>query len=124
MTAGCSDYFYNLDLGYDVGPANAPRGLAISALTQSVLTVMLADGVAGFGDAWATGCGAVTCGTPGRATFDAPAAQRHLETQNFLFCDGHVKSYKGQSPTQSAVVWNAGTPGATSGNAPTFNYQP
>ncbi len=124
-TAGCSDYAYNLGMGYDVA-ANVNRGLAISALTQTVLTAMMCDGQGRYGDEWSAGCGidaGVTC-TAGIATFPSPVPQRHLETQNYLFADGHVKAYKGQTDTQSAVVYNTATPGSASGTNPTFNTAP
>ena len=108
--------------------------MSIATLTQASLTVMVFDNVSGAADSY--GNGAVgqtnyTCGTPsaptctaGKATFTSGAAQRHLDGQNFAFADGHVKWYRGASLTQSAVVWNAGTPSSTSGNAPTFNPVP
>ena len=125
-TAGCGDYAYNLLLGWDV-PADNNRGLAISAVGSVSTTVMILDGYARYGDEWSLGCGidnGLPCSGPGLATFgggDNKAAQRHLETQNVLFCDGHVKAYKGQSPTASAVIYNAYTPITTSLNNPTFN---
>ena len=130
--AGCGDYAYNLLLGWDI-PSDRNRGLAIAAVNQSASTVMILDGVARYGDEWTAGCGIdggpIPCSAPALATFgggDNKAAQRHLETQNVLFCDGHVKAYKGQTPTQSAAIYNAVTPGSgtgvVSGNNPTFNY--
>ena len=131
-TAGCGDYAYNLLLGWDV-PNGKNRGLAIAAVNSVATTVMILDGIARYGDEWSAGCGIdsgpLPCGAPGLATFgggDNKAAQRHLETQNVLFCDGHVKAYKGQTPTDSAAIYNSVTPGSgtgvVSGNNPTFNY--
>ena len=136
---GYSDYAYNLSFGYD-GPGNKMRGLASAALTQSALTVMATDyasdssgsftmGTAPVGSVWSAAALETTTGG---------AAQRHLETQNFLFADGHVKAIKGQTLNQSAAVYNACTPsvaggamapdmacpspgGLVSGNSPTFN---
>ena len=138
-TSGCADYSYNLTLGWDNGNN---RGLAIAALTQTSLTVMAIDNEVGYGDGWSSACnpGTVTCAAA-LGIFGGKAAQRHLETQNALFCDGHVKAYKGQSPTTSAVIYNTCTPGSAggatpttgcptagaspvSGNNPTFNYAP
>ncbi len=129
FTAGCSDFAYNLRLGYVNPPVDRSDGLAISSLTQSSLTVAMIDGTARYGDEWTTGCGidgGLTC-APGLATFQGSntgPAQRHLETQNALFTDGHVKAYKGVTPDQSVSIYNAYTPGTTSLNSPTFNYQP
>ena len=128
FAAGCADYAYNLLLGYDI-PADTNRGLAISAVDATSLTVMAVDAYGRYGDEWTAGCGVDAppiCGgaTAGLATFgggDNKAAQRHLETQNVLFCDGHVKAYKGQTPTMSAAIYNYLTPRAMSGNNPTFN---
>ena len=130
---GFADYNYNLFLGWN-GAYGSITGQA--ALTQPTLTVMLADYNANSGYSWFTGvysgssgsnCGTTTC-TAGLATFPAPAAQRHLDGQNYIFTDGHVKWYKGASPTQSASVYNAVTPGSgtgiVSGNNPTFNPTP
>ncbi len=145
---GYSDYAYNLSLGYgQSAPNGGIRGLALAALTQPVLTVLAADyGYAG------SNSGSYSVGTGGVGSVNGPAglelttegaAQRHLETQNVLFTDGHVKSYKGQTLNQSATVYNACTasvaggavypdggggcqPGTTifSGNNPTFNPVP
>ena len=126
-TAGCGDYAYNLLLGWDI-PADQNRGLAVSAVGSVVTTVMILDGYARYGDEWSVGCGIdsppTICPNPGLATFpggDNKAAQRHLETQNVLFCDGHVKAYRGQTPTTSASIYNSVTPITTSLNNPTFN---
>ncbi len=141
------DYAYNLNLGY---ANNASAKVAQAVLTQSALTVMVVDdssangNASGRSDNWTAGCGtSLDCASGGLATFNGTAAQRHLETQNVLFCDGHVKSYKGQTPTQSATIYNGCTrataggsvypantsgcasPGTTySGSSPTFNLTP
>ena len=139
FTAGCADFSYNLALGWENG---VNRGLSIAALTQTSLTVMAIDNETGYGDGWTSACnpGTVTCAAA-LGVFGGKAAQRHLETQNVLFCDGHVKAYKGATPTQSAIIYNTCTPGSVggttptigcptpgaspvSGNNPTFNYAP
>ncbi|RYY16877.1 MAG: hypothetical protein EOO04_26280, partial [Chitinophagaceae bacterium] len=51
-------------------------------------------------------------------------ARRHLDTHDVLFCDGHVKAYRGLTDTQSSAVYSYGTPGSVSGNSPTFNPTP
>jgi prepilin-type N-terminal cleavage/methylation domain-containing protein/prepilin-type processing-associated H-X9-DG protein len=149
---GYTDYSYNLGLGF---ANNQPNGLNVSALTQSSLTVLVTDSQGardGTSDTWDYGFNAgatpVIAGTGGtRATFltesNNSPAQRHLDGQNFAFCDGHVKWYKGATAGQSAVVYNGCTPGTAggsvpvwtgtpttctaggaSGNNPTYNYQP
>ena len=119
-TAGYSDYAYNLLMGWD--PATSKnRSMSIAAMNQTALTVMANDGNGDFGDNWETGCGGTTSCAAGMASLRQNAAQRHLETCNLLFADGHVKSYKGQTTTQLANVYNAFTPLTTSQNSPTFN---
>lgn len=138
-----TDYAYNINLGWD--PVTSVAGAKkLSALTQPSLTVMNFDhvdigvGVSFLGTAdYSAGCDSdstnrSTCGGgAGLAVFKEAipsnggiAAQLHLEGQNFSFCDGHVKWYKGQSSTQSAAVYNFATPGSTSQSSPTFNPQP
>ena len=148
---GYTDYAYNLNLSsYNY----SNNGLSMAALTQSSLTVMALDSGydknsngQGRGDSWEAGCqGNTQCGGAGAlAIFSGGIAQRHLETQNVLLCDGHVKAYKGATVTQSSTIYNGCTPGAVgglgtpngncsttpaaagalvSGNSPTFNLTP
>ena len=139
--SGYTDYAYNLALGF-VSP-NTNRGLAQSALTQPTLTVMAIDWISSTGDSYTSGFTIGTLvGNANLAITNGNAAQRHLETQNALFTDGHVKAYKGQTPTQSATIYNTCTPsiaggtasegcsaaqiaaGPVSGQSPTFNPNP
>ncbi|BCM90503.1 hypothetical protein IAD21_02357 [Abditibacteriota bacterium] len=60
----------------------------------------------------------ITTGTAAPITING-GAQRHLETSNFLFADGHVKSLKGQSDTLNGAVTNNMT-GDYSGGKATF----
>ncbi len=48
------------------------------------------------------------------SALNQPAAHRHLETANYLFCDGHVKSLRADA------LYGFATPLATSGTKPTF----
>ena len=128
-TPGYTDYNYNLLLGYNPAPVDRNRGLAIATLTQSALTVLAADAVGDYADSWESGCGGTTaCAAPGGLAVTRSehtgAPQRHLETQNFLFTDGHVKAIKGANTSTSAGVYNNGTPGSTSGNSATYNPTP
>ena len=120
--AGYTDYGYNIDLGYQFGGAGLTRGQSLSALTQPALSVQAFDFTSGPSDHWYGG-GSNT-GNAGLAFFPAGVTQRHLETQNYLFCDGHVKAYRGQNATTSAVVYGFAAPGTVSGNNPTFNTAP
>ena len=143
---GYTDYAYNLNIGdYNGGQ----KGVNQAQLTQSALTVLVVDSdkntsnANGRSDNWEAGCGGNTqCGGTGAlAVFGSQSAQRHLETDNVLLCDGHVKSYKGATTTQSAAIYNGCTPGSlggsgtpngncgtggtlVSGNSPTFNITP
>ena len=140
--AGYSDYAYNLTLGYS--QQQNMRGLALAALTQPVLTVMATDYANGNSGSYSVGIAPIGTvnGAAALETTTDGAAQRHLETQNVLFADGHVKSYKGQTLNQSAIIYNACTPSVAggavypggncpaaglaplSGNNPTFNPVP
>ncbi len=128
---GYTDYAYNLSLGWSA-VTRAPISVSQAVLTQVASTVQVIDDSSSFGDNWACGCGGSATDTcpdaAALARFKGNSAQRHLETQNVLFCDGHVKAYKGATPTQSAAIYNFKTPGSgtgvVSGNSPTFNLTP
>jgi prepilin-type N-terminal cleavage/methylation domain-containing protein/prepilin-type processing-associated H-X9-DG protein len=127
-----TDYSYNLNLGYVVG--SGPTTISSAILTQPAVTVQVIDGIGpGVGNpyAWTNGCfDDVTCpaGFASFAPAEDKAAQRHLDGQNTLFCDGHVKWYKGATATQSAAIYSGPTPGTgagvVSGSSPTFNLTP
>jgi len=136
-----TDYAYNVAMGAESGVV---RSLSIAAMTQPTLTVMVTDEYKGLGDSWSSGCGAASRCNAGLATFRATVAQRHLEGQNVMFADGHVKWYKGLSDTQSSAIYSMCTPGSVdtradvvrnhslcsttatiySGTNPTFNVAP
>jgi prepilin-type processing-associated H-X9-DG protein len=125
-----TDYQYNLLLGLDQ-KTSAPRGLAVSALTQPALTVLANDSPACYPDGSTPGCAGYpnptyTCAA-GKAMYTSSPlgpCQRHMKGQNFLFTDGHVAAYRGETPTKSAEVWNYATPGSTSLSDPTYNTRP
>ena len=145
---GYIDYSYNGWLGI-----RSEGSASLALLTQSALTVMVCDSRGGghhsdgspadwIGTTLAMDDGMASGGISAHlATFaDTTATQRHLEGQNFLFCDGHVKWYKGSNNTTSAVVWSLCTPGSAggalragcpaapsgpySGSSPTFSLVP
>jgi prepilin-type N-terminal cleavage/methylation domain-containing protein/prepilin-type processing-associated H-X9-DG protein len=128
---GYTDYTYNLSLGWlNSAAAPMPPGpISQAALTQSALTVMVLDSGSQSAIGWATGastnCSAATPCTAGLAILYPASVVRHLDGANFAFADGHVKWYKG-NPANGAMsnVYNAITPGSTSGNNPTFNITP
>jgi len=145
MSVGTTDYAYNLWMGYDDHTANniTAKFLNIAAYTNPSLTVMVMDHTTNNGSRWVTGvvksdgtydnCAGTTPCAPGLAQFttatgDTAPARRHLDGQNYVFADGHVKWYKAATDTQSAEVYNVGTfatgTGIVSGNNPTFNPAP
>ena len=107
---GYTDYAYNSTLGND---SVGVRSLSIAQLTQTALTVLVFDEFDGPGDSWASGCGYMGKGcAAGLATFQSGSASRHLEGQNFLFADGHVKWNPSWDDTKSKTVYNHCTPGS------------
>jgi len=114
--AGYSDYWYNSLMAGSDG-TTAGNSVSIATLSASALTVMCGDG--GKGDsAYQTNGGGTTGDTAVTyATLPDTGAQRHLETGNYLFSDGHVKSLKGNSPTQSSAVLAGLTPQMYNGTA-------
>jgi prepilin-type N-terminal cleavage/methylation domain-containing protein/prepilin-type processing-associated H-X9-DG protein len=115
--ANYTDYFYN----------SVAAGASQAQFDSSALTVLLGDYNGGSSVSYTNGGCAVNSGGDGctaadltnpLATFPSPAAQRHLDGQNFAYADGHVKWTKGQSPTTSAGVYNGSY--GTSNGRPTF----
>ena len=126
-----TDYFYNTMLcnitaSGDQGGADANGkvgGIAQAALLNTSLTVMAGDGESSGATNRSLGCGTYAACAVGnqKAIIANGAATRHLEGQNYLFSDGHVKWYKAQNATTSAKVWNGLTTFTQSGQDPTFN---
>ncbi len=110
-----STYFYNSGL------TNGAPGRMESELNYPSLTIAAGDNGpynsanyrpygAGYGcDKIVTSCGT--------EAIDLTAARRHLDTANYLFCDGHVKSYRPDKIYGNAVAF------AVSGSSPTFHPQ-
>jgi prepilin-type N-terminal cleavage/methylation domain-containing protein/prepilin-type processing-associated H-X9-DG protein len=123
---GYVDYTYNVALGKPSG-SSVPGAVNQSILAAPSLTVMLIDGKINTIDAQSEfqKCNArqATRGTGGAglASDNNIAAQRHLEGANALFCDGHVKFYRGADRSTMANVYRANTPFATSGQNATFH---
>ena len=131
---GYTDYAYNITLGRNNSASPWGVSTALATLTQPTLTVLFVDDTSSNAENWTTG-GTETssCASPGDCTarlarFSLSAALRHLDGQNYAFADGHVKWEKStqlsSSTGQSSSVYNAITPGSTSGNNPTFNPTP
>ncbi|RYG66087.1 DUF1559 domain-containing protein [bacterium] len=84
-------YYYN-----NPTPAT-PMGFNQATISSPAIIVWAADGVAVNNYAWQFIGGASITGTAGQRRFSGPQgviAERHLETTNLLYCDGHVKSRK------------------------------
>lgn len=134
---GYSDYWYNsLVAGVPQnGGGVSGTGAALSELDSSAQTVMAGDGASDApGAAVVTLPGSaayVTDGGGGNAAITTQtlatlpttaalpgSAQRHLETANYLFADGHVKSLKGNNANQSGAVLAGNVTGNPNPNSP------
>jgi prepilin-type N-terminal cleavage/methylation domain-containing protein/prepilin-type processing-associated H-X9-DG protein len=131
--SGYTDYFMSFTVSGGIPPF---KPLSLAEASNSSLTIMMGDSTAGIGRSTTDGCGyrAVCSATAPAGLADltgfntAPlpsgwvpgGAQRHLETANYLFLDGHVKAIKGLSPTRSGSIYNVNTPFSVSGGNPTF----
>ncbi len=128
--AGYTDYSYNTMLSTDLQGNLSPKSLAV--LTKPTLTVMNLDDISYLSYTIEWGCGGYFQPCTETAPYNSPGfaavsvANRHLEGNNISFADGHVKWYKsaGANSNYLASVYNAITPGTTSGNNPTFNPTP
>ena len=108
-----STYFYNSGL------TNGAPGRQESELEYPSLTIGAGDNgpynsanYRPYNEGY--GCGGIVTTCTG-AAIDLTAARRHLETANYLFCDGHVKSYRPDKIYGNAVAF------AGSGSSPTFH---
>ena len=119
-----SDYFLNSGLTTD-----SLLGRSLASLDQPAVSIMAGDngpynsanyrpyssnGIDGYACAGIIGDGtsSPSCGTQ---ALDQTAAKRHLETANYLFTDGHVKSER------TTQLWGNSTPFTTSGGGATFH---
>lgn len=123
-SSGYTDYSMNMMLSSDIG-GNFMNGRTLADLTKPTLTVMHLDDYSWRSRSHNWGCKVSTaCATAGLATLDAAVSTRHLEGQNFSFCDGHVKWFRAADAASSAKVYNARTLGSVSLDNPTFNPAP
>jgi prepilin-type N-terminal cleavage/methylation domain-containing protein len=140
---GYTDYFYNgllgggFTSGTDTATAGGQNGVSQAAATNVASTIMAGDGPSGNAANYSLGfhngtdaefAPVTAFTTEDKAIFPENVATRHLDTQVFLFADGHVKSLRGTNNTptngstsKSNVVWNGYTDFDTSGGDPTFN---
>lgn len=121
--AGYSDYWYNSLLAGSDG-VKGGSGISQAAVASVAQTIMCGDG--GKGDAsyqtYGEGTGTAFPSSPvttGGTLAKIPdgSAQRHLETANYLFADGHVKSLKGNTVDQSGAVLAGDDTGNSSAKA-------
>ena len=123
---GYSDYWYNTNIAGWSASADEGTGTSPAQLDSTALTVMAGDGgrdgtfvaaspgAAGFRT---LGGNSTAVGTVGQAAeIPSSAAQRHLETANYLFADGHVKALRGNTVDSSSAVLGPNTANAMSSN--------
>lgn len=87
-----ANYYYYIN-----GTPATPMGVNLASISSPALIVWAADGVALKPWAWQFIGGATITGSAGQRIFEGPQGvipERHLETTNILYCDGHVKSRK------------------------------
>ena len=129
-----TDYGYNIAFGIYPAPPTAPiyPQTNLAAITQPTRTVLACDFITRNSANWSNGnvnsAGAgLTAISTGLARFGPGVGTRHLEGQNFLFTDGHVKWQKGReltaTVTQSTTVHAVGDCAESVLNGdPTFCY--
>ena len=93
--AGYSDYFYNVQLSRPTDTSTNGPGVALAALTNSSLTILAGDSSTGTAAKFSSGTSPAACPADLAGIDMGAALNRHLETANYLFTDGHVKSLKG-----------------------------
>ncbi|RYG65885.1 DUF1559 domain-containing protein, partial [bacterium] len=83
------------------GPGNSNPPMAMSSLGSAATTIWVADGNGSYGIVWdliANNPTPIDNGTAKRLGWnsytDGSLVERHLDTSNVMFCDGHVKSLK------------------------------
>jgi prepilin-type N-terminal cleavage/methylation domain-containing protein/prepilin-type processing-associated H-X9-DG protein len=83
------------------GPGNSNPPQAMSGVGSPATTIWVADGNGSYGIVWAevasnpVPIGNGTAKRLGENNYtDGSLVERHLDTSNLLFCDGHVKSMK------------------------------
>ncbi len=107
-----STYFFN------TGLTNGDPGRQESELAFPSLTILSGDNgpynSANYRPYNGNGYGCATLVPNCTDAIDMTAAKRHLESANYLFCDGHVKS---QKPEQ---IYGNATSFTVSGSSPTF----
>jgi prepilin-type N-terminal cleavage/methylation domain-containing protein/prepilin-type processing-associated H-X9-DG protein len=122
-----SDYWYYV---YFSNTSAGVVGRPLSSVTYPAMTVMIGEGgskVSGT-SAFSLLNGADSSGgntTPNTAIINVGELQRHLDGSNFLFADGHVKWFKGESGTTTSQIWDDDLKATTTpalGSVPSFSF--
>jgi prepilin-type N-terminal cleavage/methylation domain-containing protein/prepilin-type processing-associated H-X9-DG protein len=102
VSAGYSDYFYNLHFSSasDASPYTDP--VKQSVFTYISNTIMLGDWISDTGKNNLNSAPGDFTNTPANAIY-YNAARRHLDGANYAFADGHVKWLRPEATTGSAV---------------------